>query len=199
MNLSKIVSAEHDLRVRAWYSENGIATGAYTKKDTTAYWLVDLTQKKGDDHLTIQLNSDRIKEQNVNVEFLDRIGKKIVGQKIYVLAGYREDDNGSDVDDPELCKTQAEAVESMADSVLDFIASHVEVDDDTVCMEYFQDVGIFDPDNFDDEFKSKIKDDKVAIADIRSYIIRKFDVCAYVETASCDREFIDLRIYEKSF
>lgn len=199
MNLSKIVSAEHDLRVRAWYSENGIAAGAYTKKDTTAYWLVDLTQKKGEDHLTIQLNSDRIKEQNVNVEFLDRIGKKVVGQKIYVLAGYREDDNGSDTDEPELCKTQAEAVESMADSVIDFITSHGDVTDDTVALDDFQEVGIFYPDNFDDEFKSKIKDDAVAINDIRSYIIRAFDVSAYVETSSLHREFIDLRIYEKTF
>lgn len=199
MNLSKIVSAEHDLRVRAWYSENGIALGSYTKKDTTAYWLIDLTQNKGEDHLTIQLNSDRIKEQNVNVEFLDRIGKKIVGQKIYVLAGYREDDTGSDTDEPELCKTQAEAVEAMADSVIGFICDHVDVVDDTVSLDDFHEVGIFYPDSFDDEFKSKIKDDTVAIADIRSYIIRAFDICAYVETSSCDREFIDLKIYEKSF
>ena len=199
MNLSKIVSAEHDLRVRAWYSENGIALGSYTKKDTTAYWLIDLTQNKGEDHLTIQLNSDRIKEQNVSVEFLDRIGKKIVGQKIYVLAGYRDDDNGGDTDEPELCKTQAEAVEAMADSVIDFISNHVDVDNDTVCMDDFEEVGIFDPSNLDDEFKSKIKDDKVAIADIRSYIIRAFDVSAYVATSSSDREFIDLRIYEKTF
>ena len=199
MNLSKIVSAEHDLRVRAWYSENGIAAGSYTKKDTTAYWLIDLTQTKGEDHLTIQLNSDRIKEQNVSVEFLDRIGKKIVGQKIYVLVGYRDDNDSSDTDEPEFCKTQAEAVEAMADSVIGFICDHVDVTDDTVALDDFREVGIFDPENLDDEFQSKIKDGKVAIADIRSYIIRKFDICAYVETSSCDLEFIDLKIYEKSF
>lgn len=199
MNLSKIVSKEHDLRIRAWYSDNGIAAGAYTKKDSTAYWLLYLTQKPSEDHLTIQLNSDRLKEQNVNVEFTDRDGEKAVGQKIYVLVGYRDDDNGSDTDDPELCKTQAEAVEAMADSAIDFICNHVEVTDDTVCMDDFEAVGIFDPSNLDDEFQSKIKDGKVAIDDIRSYIIRKFDVCAYVETSSCDRSYIDLRIYEKSF
>lgn len=198
MNLSKIVSAEHDLRIRAWYSENGIALGSYTKQNSTAYWLIDFTQKPGEDHLTIQLNSDRIKDQNVNVEFLDRTDK-VVGQKLYVLAGYREDNNGSDTDEPELCKTQAEAVEAMADSVIDFICNHAEVTNDTVSLDDFHEVGIFYPDNFDDEFKSKIKDDEVAIADIRSYIIRQFNVCAYVETSSCDREFIDLRIYEKTF
>lgn len=198
MNLSKIVSAEHDLRIRAWYSENGIALGSYTKQNSTAYWLIDFTQKPGEDHLTIQLNSDRLKDQNVNVEFLDRTDK-VVGQKLYVLAGYRDDDNGGDTDEPELCKTKAEAVEAMADSVCDFIKTHVDVDNDTVCIDDFEEVGIFDPDNFDDEFMSKIKDDEVAIADIRSYIIRDFNVCAYVETASCDREVIDLRIYEKTF
>ena len=199
MNLSKIVSKEHDLRIRAWYSDNGIAAGAYTKKDSTAYWLLYLTQKPGEDHLTIQLNSDRLKEQNVNVEFTDRDGEKVVGQKIYVLVGYRDDDNGGDTDDPELSKTQSEAVEAMADSAIDFICNHVEVEDDTVSLDDFEDVGIFDSSNFDDEFKSKIEDDKVAIDDIRSYIIRVFDVCAYVATSSSDREFIDLRIYEKTF
>lgn len=198
MNLSKIVSAEHDLRIRAWYSENGIALGAYTKKNSTAYWMLDFTQKPGEDHLTIQLNSDRLKDQNVNIEFLDRTDK-VVGQKIYVLTGYRDDDNGGDTDDPELCKTQAEAVEAMADSVIDFICNHVEVEDDTVSLDDFEDVGLFDPSNFDDEFKSKIEDNRVAIDDIRSYIIREFDVCAYVATSSSDREFIDLRIYEKTF
>lgn len=198
MNLSKIVSAEHDLRIRAWYSENGIALGSYTKQNSTAYWLVDFTQKPGEDHLTIQLNRDRLKDQNVNVEFLDRTDK-VVGQKIYVLTGYREDDNGCDTDAPELCKTEAEAVEYMAESVCEFIADHVDVKDDTVCMDDFQTVGIFDPASFDDEFQSKIKDGKVAIDDIKSYIIRQFNVCAYVETSSCDRTFIDLKIYEKTF
>ena len=160
--------------------------------------MLDLTQKPGEDHLTIQLNSDRLKDQNVNVEFLDRTDK-VVGQKIYVLTGYRDDDNGGDTDDPELCKTQAEAVEAMADSVIDFICNHVEVEDDTVSLDDFDDVGLFDPSNFDDEFKSKIEDNRVAIDDIRSYIIREFDVCAYVATSSSDREFIDLRIYEKTF
>lgn len=199
MNLSKIVSAEHDLRIRAWYSGNGISVGSYTKTNSTAYWLLDVTQKKGEDHLTIQLNSDRIKEQNVNVEFLDRKGDKVVGQKLYVLTGYRDDDNGGDTDDPELCKTQAEAVEAMADSACDFIRNHVDVVDDTVCMDDFENVGIFDPSNLDDEFQSKIKYGKVAIADIRSYIIREFKVCAYVATSSSDRAFIDLMIYEKTF
>lgn len=198
MNLSKIVSAEHDLRIRAWYSENGIALGSYTKQNSTAYWLIDFTQKPGEDHLTIQLNSDRLKDQNVNVEFLDRTDK-VVGQKIYVLAGYRDDSNGGDTDEPELCKTKAEAVEAMADSVCDFIRTHVDVTDDTVRMDDFEAVGTFDPENLDDEFQSKIKDGKVAIADIRSYIIREFDVCSYVATSSSDREFIDLRIYEKTF
>ncbi len=198
MNLSKIVSAEHDLRIRAWYSENGIALGSYTKQNSTAYWLIDFTQKPGEDHLTIQLNSDRLKDQNVNVEFLDRTDK-VVGQKIYVLAGYRDDDNGGDTDEPELCKTEAEAVEAMANSVCDFIRTHVDVTDDTVCMDDFEEVGIFDPENIDDEFQSKIKDGKVAIADIRSYIIRDFNVCAYVATSSSDRAFIDLKIYEKTF
>ena len=87
----------------------------------------------------------------------------------------------------------------MADSAIDFICNHVEVEDDTVSLDDFEDVGIFDSSNFDDEFKSKIEDDKVAIDDIRSYIIRVFDVCAYVATSSSDREFIDLRIYEKTF
>ena len=198
MNLSKIVSAEHDLRIRAWYSENGIALGSYTKQNSTAYWLIDFTQKPGEDHLTIQLNSDRLKDQNVNVEFLDRTDK-VVGQKLYVLTGYRDDDNGGDTDEPELCKTEAEAVEAMADSVCDFISTHVDVDNDTVCMDDFEEVGIFDPSNLDDEFQSKIKDGKVAIADIRSYIIRDFNVCAYVATSSSDRAFIDLKIYEKTF
>ena len=199
MNLSKIVSAEHDLRIRAWYSENGIALGSYTKQNSTAYWLIDFTQKPGEDHLTIQLNSDRIKDQNVNVEFLDRTDKKVVGQKIYVLAGYRDDDNGGDTDEPELCKTQAEAVEAMANSVCDFIRTHVDVDNGTVCMDDFDAVGTFDPENLDDEFQSKIKDGKVAIDDIRSYIIRQSDICEYVATSSSDRAFIDLRIYEKTF
>lgn len=198
MNLSKIVSAEHDLRIRAWYSENGIAIGSYTKQNSSAYWMIDFTQKPGEDHLTIQLNSDRLKDQNINIEFLDRTDK-VVGQKIYVLAGYRDDDNGGDTDEPELCKTQAEAVEYMADSVCEFIRTHVDVDNDTVCMDDFEEVGIFDPSNLDDEFQSKIKDGKVAIADIRSYIIRDFNVCAYVATSSSDRAFIDLKIYEKTF
>lgn len=198
MNLSKIVSAEHDLRIRAWHSENGIALGSYTKQNSTAYWLIDFTQKPGEDHLTIQLHSDRLKDQNVNVEFLDRTDK-VVGQKIYVLAGYRDDWNGGDTDAPELCKTHAEAVEAMADSVCDFIRTHVDVDNDTVCMDDIQTVGTFEPDSFDDEFQSKIKDGKVAIDDIRSYIIRQCKVCAYVATSSSDRAFIDLRIYEKTF
>lgn len=199
MNLSKIVSAEHDLRIRAWYSANGIALGAYTKENSASYWLLDLTQKPGEDHLTIQLNSDRLKEHNVNVEFLDGATEKVIGQKIYVLTGYRDDDNGGDTDEPELCKTQAEAVDAMADSVCEFIRTHVDVVNDTVCMDDFEDVGIFDPSNIDDEFQSKIKDGKVAIDDIRSYIIREFPVCAYVATSSSDRAFIDLKIYEKTF
>lgn len=189
-------------RIASWTFDDGIAIGTYNLKEPEGHLaetLLTVEKRTNDDAAVIRIDQEQAQKLGIKIEMYDfNLGLQ-VQRKLYVLAGYREDDNGSDTDEPELCKTQAEAVEAMADSVIDFICDHVDVTDDTVCMEDFQEVGIFDQSNLDDEFKSKIKDGKVAIADIRSYIIRKFDVSAYVETSSCDRECIDLRIYEKSF
>lgn len=189
-------------RLASWTFDAGIAIGTYNLKEPEGHLaetLLTVEQRDKDDSAVIRIDQEQAQKRGIKVEMYDfNLGLQ-VQRKLYVLVGYRDDDNGSDTDEPELCKSEAEAVNAMAESACDFIADHVDVEDDSVCVDDFQTVGIFEPRSFDDEFKSKIKDGKVAIDDIKSYIIRTCKVCAYVETSSCDRSYIDLKIYEKTF